>query len=62
MVMPEKEYALYKGDKLIMIGTVKEIAERRGIKPESVHYLGMPAYLKRRQKSKNALVLVKLED
>lgn len=62
MVMPEKEYALYKGDKLLMIGTVKEIAEKRGVKPASIHFLSSPAYLKRRQKSKNALVLVKLED
>lgn len=39
MVYPKKEYALYKGDNLLKIGTVEEIAEELGIKKETVSFL-----------------------
>ena len=37
-------YALYKGDKLIGIGTVDELAELTGIMKKSVLYYLTPAY------------------
>lgn len=58
-----KEYALYKGDKLVMIGTIDEIAQAEGIKRKTVFYYQTPAYLKRHEKSHlgNYKVLVKLD-
>ncbi|HFI0151143.1 TPA: hypothetical protein ACGO3A_002038 [Streptococcus suis] len=47
MVAHEKEYALYKGDKLLAIGTAKELAEKFGVKVATIHFYKSPAYLKR---------------
>lgn len=38
-----KEYAIYKGDKLVIIGTAKELAKKLNIKIESVYYMSSPA-------------------
>ena len=58
-----KEYALYKGDELLAIGTIKEIAKNQGVKERTILFYKMPTYLKRRKKSKkgNYKVLVKLD-
>lgn len=58
-----KEYALYKGDEFIVAGTLKEIAKHQNIKEQTVLFYRMPAYLKRREKSKtkNYKVLINLE-
>ena len=53
------EYALYKGDKFIMIGTIKEITNRLGIKQASVEFYKSPAYLKRNPKG---YMLFRIED
>lgn len=57
------EYALYKGEQMVAIGTVKEIAEERGVKPETIKYYGSGTY-QRRSKSEinNRLQLIKLDD
>ncbi|QPA60668.1 helix-turn-helix transcriptional regulator [Lysinibacillus sphaericus] len=57
------EYALYKGDQMVAIGTVKEIAEERGVKPHTIRFYMSGAY-QRRSKSEvnNRLQLIKLED
>ncbi len=52
-----KEYALYKGDDFIMIGTLREIAEYLGIKKTSASFYNSPAY-KRRIKGKPNRVMV----
>ena len=60
-----KEYALYKGDEFLSVGTVEEIAKEVGAKPETVMYYGTNAYkrkLAKRKDSKNAKILIKLED
>lgn len=57
--MSLKEYALYKGDKLLAVGTRKEIAEQMGIKPETVTFYGTPSGAKR---SKNGRVVIPLEE
>lgn len=48
---------------MVAVGTVYEIAEERGVKPETIKYYGAPTY-QRRSKSEvnNRLQLVKLED
>lgn len=58
-----KEYALYKGEECLHIGTAKEIAQTKNIKVESVYYLNTPAYrrkLERRKFPRDAMILVEL--
>lgn len=43
----EKEYALYKGEKLLGIGTKKELAEMLGVKTSTINFYRSPAYKKR---------------
>lgn len=60
--MPRKpvEYALYKGDELIMVGTIKEIAEEMGVQEHTIRFYQSPSY-KRRGKN-NRKVLIKIEE
>lgn len=44
--MQVKEYALYKGDELLAMGTKREIAEQLGVSANTVSY-GTPAYARR---------------
>ncbi len=63
MDLKRKEYALYKGEDLIMIGTIEEIAKAQGVKRKTILFYQTPAYLKRHEKSHigNYKVLVKLD-
>lgn len=45
--MQEKEYALYKGEEIIAMGTKSDIAKQLGISVRSVTCYGTPAYAKR---------------
>lgn len=57
------EYALYKGDNLLCIGTIQQIAKHRNVQPETIRFYLTPTYQKRIAKRKNArnyLVLTKL--
>lgn len=58
------EYAIYKGDTFLFIGTAEECAERMGVKPDFVKWLTTPTgkrrFEQRKDKSK-ALTAVKLE-
>jgi DNA-binding NarL/FixJ family response regulator len=58
-----KEYALFKGEQMVAIGTVEEIAEERGVKPKTIQFYKSKVY-QRRAKSEvnNRLQLIKLED
>ena len=55
------EYALYKGDKFLNVGTMKELAEFLKIKYGSIRYLKSKKY-KERCKGKNHLELVEMYD
>lgn len=59
-----REYALYKGDDLLAIGTLEELAEFRGVTPNSIYYYSMPAYQRKARKKGNGkrLVAIKLDD
>lgn len=62
----EKEYALYKGEKMLAMGTIAYIARITGVKRETVSYYKTQAYINR-LKRRNALngnvrILVSLED
>lgn len=48
-----KEYALYKGEELLHIGTLSEIAEKEGVKRDTIMFYGTPTYRKRRKNSKD---------
>lgn len=59
------EYAIYKGDNLLCIGTPKECADFMGVKVETVKFYLTPTYQRRVAKRKNArnyLTVTKLED
>lgn len=45
--MQVKEYALYKGDELLAMGTKREIAEQLGVSDSTVGYYGTPVYARR---------------
>ena len=54
-----KQYALYRGDDLIMIGTLAEIAKKLGVDEKTVRFYGTPAYYRRT--NGNGYVLVEAE-
>lgn len=53
-------YVIYRGEELVAIGTVAELARELGIKEESVRYLRTPSN-KKRDKG-NRMVLYPLEE
>lgn len=53
-----KEYALYKGDELLAMGTKREIAEQLGISVDTVTLYGTPSHARRI--SENGRRLIKL--
>ena len=59
------EYALYKGEDLLEIGTLEEIAKAQNIKIETVKFYKVRSYLKRlknnSKKGFNAKVLIALD-
>lgn len=54
--MQVKEYALYKGDELLAMGTKREIAEQLGVSANTVGYYGTPAYARRTSENGRRLV------
>jgi hypothetical protein len=57
-----RDYALYKGDDLLMVGSVNEIADYLGIKPKSVYFLSYPSYHKRCEGSTVRVMVVPIEE
>lgn len=58
------DYAIYKGDKFLFLGTKKECADYLGVNEKTIMFYQTPTYLKRREKSKenNYLIVIKIED
>ena len=58
-----KEYALYRGEDLLCVGTIKEIAKKLNILPDTVKYYGTNAYKRKLSKRnvRNARELVSLD-
>ena len=54
------DYALYKGDTFIMIGTIKEIAWYLGVSERTVHFYASPTYMKRNKD--NHYIVIRIED
>lgn len=57
----KQEYALYKGDEFIDLGTIPEIAKREGVKPKTIYYYKTSAYKKKFKDDTNRKVLIRLE-
>lgn len=53
-------YAMYKGDELLAVGTIDEIAKKLGARVEAVMFIGSPHYEGRTDASR-ARRLVKIE-
>ena len=54
------EYALYKGDELLAIGTLDELAEFRGVTRNTIYFYSMPTNMKRDHGKR--VVAIKLDD
>lgn len=58
-----KEYALYKGDKLITMGTIAEIAKETGVKENTLYCYKSKSYQNRSKKeNNNRKILIALDD
>lgn len=55
-------YALYKGDDILTIGTIKELAKYLGVKEKTVYFYSTPTYRKRNKKGNNYIVIKILGD
>lgn len=59
------EYALYKGEDIIGIGTAKELAEKLGIKPETIRFYATPTQKRRAAAAadpENQMIAVKIDE
>lgn len=54
--MKIREYALYQGEELIIIGTIDEIANMINVKRGTVLFYGTPSYKKRTSERGRRLV------
>lgn len=54
------EYALYKGDTLLQIGTVDELAAFKNVKRETILFYTSRAY-RERTSEKNGLRVIKID-
>ena len=67
MYRKENVYAVYKGDEFLDLGTAKELAERMGVRPETIKFMTYPSYqrqIERRKKSysKSYMIVIKIEE
>ncbi len=56
-----KEYALYKGENCLAIGTIKEIATQMNVKIKTICFYKTPTYKKRCKGSFKRLTLIELD-
>ncbi|KAA0944178.1 hypothetical protein FQ087_18820 [Sporosarcina sp. ANT_H38] len=59
------EYAVYKGDKFLCVGTAKECADHLKVTVKTIRFRTTPTYKKRiaaRKNSRNAISITRLED
>lgn len=60
-IKPLKEYALYKGERILYTGTIKEIAEQQGVKEQTIRQYGTPKYRKRNKDPQKTRLLICLD-
>lgn len=59
--MKTKEYAMYKGEELLGIGTIQELAKVLNVKVKTIRFYRTPTYQKRVKKGKNRRELIEIE-
>lgn len=47
-----KEFALYKGEEIIAIGTAREIAEQTNVSIDTIYFYNSPTYKEKRKPKK----------
>jgi hypothetical protein len=60
-----KEYAVYRGDNFLCVGTIKECAKYLGVEPDTVRFYASSRYLQRvnsRKNARNYTIVIKIED
>lgn len=57
----EKFYALYKGDEIIAIGTLKELGKLLNVSPRTIFFYSTPTYRKR-NKGGNSYIVIRIDD
>lgn len=58
----KKEYALYRGDEFIDLGTLRELSERLGKNPKTILFYGTPANIRRSEDGRNSYILIRLQE
>lgn len=56
-----KEYAVYKGEEILAVGTVKELAKELNLKEETIWFLTSPTNFKRDKGNKKVAILIEDE-
>jgi hypothetical protein len=55
------DYALYKGDTFIDLGSKKRLAERIGVSVSTITFYGTPTYIKRgKREDSNRYLVIKI--
>lgn len=54
-------YAIYDGDEFLTEGTAKEIADKLGIKPDTIYFYASSTYSKRMVDKPNARIAIKID-
>lgn len=58
-----KYYALYKGDKFLIVGTKKELAEYLGVKVKTISFYSSEVWKKRRKYNfDNCYLVIEVEE
>jgi hypothetical protein len=57
MARTKKEYALYKGEECLAIGTIDEIAKQQNVKWETIKFYHTPASKKLDKKGKRRILI-----
>jgi phosphosulfolactate phosphohydrolase-like enzyme len=56
------QYVIYKGEEVVAIGTRLEVAERLGVKPETIDYYASPCHWRRGDVEKRLLAVRVYDD
>lgn len=56
------DYALYRGDELIAIGTLDELASMFGVQRKTIYRKSMPSYIKQLKNVDRCVVAFRLDD
>lgn len=57
----KKEYALYKGDDFITMGTIQEIADKLNLSFKTIYYYTTPLYKRRCKNSYKRLMMIEID-